>query len=136
MKAVYLNRMGITQWQLRNPAVSNAFFQVHLKNAAGKTVGVMTAEIDSAVSIEPQEQLLRKIAEAITVHYDCQRCEQPEFFDEKYQFIIFLGKKIVFDAKKAGQVICANTLSELIHHASMKKTLWTEIKKWRDLFNE
>lgn len=100
MRSTYLNRMGITQWQLRNAPASDAFFRVKLNNAAGQVVGVMIAEIDSAVSIESQEQLLRKIAEAITVNYDCQHCELTDLDDEKYQFIILLGTKIVFDEKK------------------------------------
>lgn len=136
MRSTYLNRMGITQWRLRSGADSAVLFQVQLKNTVGKTVGVIIATIDSAVSMESQEQLLCKIAEAIAVHYDYCRCESPDLFNEKYQFIIFLGKKMVFDVKKAEHVICANALSELIHHAEMKKTLWAEIKKLRDLFNE
>src|SRR3990167_4720621 len=131
MRSTYLNRMGITQWKLRKAATLNAFFQVRLSNTAGKTVGMMMAEVDSAASIEWQEQLLCKIAEAITVHYECQRCESLDLSDEKYQFIIFFGMKIVFDEKKTEQIICTNALSELIHHAELKKILWAEIKKLR-----
>lgn len=136
MRTDYLNRMGITQWRLRDTAVADAFFQVQLKDTAGKTVGVMIAEIDLSLSIESQEQLLRKIAEAMSVNYDCHYCESLDFPSQQYQFIICLGKKIFFDKEKSRQVICANALSELMQDASMKKTLWAEVKKLRDLFNE
>ncbi len=136
MRSIYLNRLGITEWRLREAIAGEAFFQVQLKNAQGKRVGVIIAETDSVVSLESQAQLLRKIAEAITAHYDFSHCESPDFFQEKYRFIIFLGKKVGFDSEKTAQIISSHTLSELTHHASMKKTLWSEIKKLRDLFNE
>jgi hypothetical protein len=92
MKTAYLDRMGIVAWRLRHDISTDTFFQVELKNGASAALGMIIAEIDSTVSVESQAQLLHKIAEAITVHYDCCQTECPHILDKKYRFIIFLGK--------------------------------------------
>jgi DNA polymerase III psi subunit len=124
--------MGITQWQLRNTVSLGGFFQVRLTNGAGKTLGVMIAQINEIVSVASQEQLLRKIADAITVNYDVHQCESSNVADEKYHFIIQLGGEVNPDAR----IIHSHSLSEMICYPEKKKLLWVDIKKLRELFNE
>jgi DNA polymerase III psi subunit len=124
--------MGITQWQLRNAAASAGFYHVRFRNQAEKTVGLMIAEINNTVSVVSQEQLLCKIAEAITTNYDIHQCESSNIGNDKYHFIIQLGGEVNFDLHS----IHSHSLFDMICYPEKKKLLWIEIKKLRELFNE
>lgn len=127
MKKVYLERMGIIDWQLRDNNKSTAdFFYCQIKDTLGKVVGVIVADISSDIWVNEQENLLKKIAEALSPHYVFVHDISIESND---QFAILLGNNSCKQyATLCNTVIQAHSLAELIQTVAYKKALWAEIK--------
>jgi DNA polymerase III psi subunit len=133
MRSVYLSRMGIVEWELRHAAVAEPFFEVKLNNAAGKKVGVIIAEIDAAGDDHQQRELLSKIAQAITPHFDLHKIEASSVAIDHSLFFIVLGKNRQIQAQSP-HTIFSSSLSQLLVDPDLKKNLWSDIKKIRELF--
>lgn len=140
MRSVYLKRMGINEWVLRDDVTpshaQDLFFQVLLKNANGKTLGFIVAEIDPLVDVDIQSDLLCKIAGAMTPTYDCLQSDLVDFSPSSDCFVIGLGAVGHLDLKEITSVIRSNSLSNLLANPDQKKALWGQIKSLRDLFHE
>lgn len=133
MRSVYLSRMGIVEWELRHAAVAAQCFEVTLNNAAGKKVGVIVAEIDVTGDEHQQRELLSKIAHAITPHFDLHQIDASSVVIDHSLFFIVLGKNSQMKTPSP-QTIFSSSLSQLLVDPDLKKNLWSDIKKIRELF--
>jgi DNA polymerase III psi subunit len=135
MKKVYLERMGITQWRLRNPGEKNNPVVLALKNTAREVIGVIIADIDASKNREAQEILLTKMAEAITPFAE----KTDHFPQKKLSFAIVLGKSSedFFNQAKihVEKIIRSHRPIDLIENPLYKKELWENIKSLRELFH-
>lgn len=139
-KKNYLEKMGVTTWHLREKNPAENYFCVMLNNAAGKAVGMLLADCDKTVSIDEQEKLLQKIAQALTSNIVEVRLIEFRAAEAHFKFIILLGdqiKKIIKKNKLAitpdCQIIESYSLKEFIQNAEHKKALWSAIKPLCDL---
>ena len=137
MKNIYLQRMGITTWRLRDqPTHAVNYFSYQLNNAAGKPLGVLFADAidDSRISLSEQENLVQNIVAALTPHFTNAMNENHKH----YLFAILLGnhaKKMFLEREsKVECMISHDALIQFIQNTERKKALWTEIKPLRDLF--
>lgn len=143
MRNTYLDRMGITVWQLRQHNQAD-FFYYALNNTQGKIIGIIVADRDShqAVSMVDQENLLQKICDALTVYVkkDISLSMIENLFFEPIDCVILLGQRaqklLDMNVKKIRQVIRSYSLSDLIHDTEHKKSLWTQLKPCVALFHE
>ena len=117
----YLARMGIVRWHLR---VRKARQTRHciLKNAAGKVVGLMVADIDETISVIDQENLLQKIALALTPFFSFDDADLANH----YEFVILLGS--VNCEVRSKRIVKSFSLVELMRNTEYKKTLWRDMK--------
>lgn len=134
-----LQLMGITPWRLRKQQGDEHYFFCELNNTAGKAVGLIIADIDSKNTLSEQENLLQKIAQALTPHSQCKiifEISLDAIKKNNYAFIIFLGDKIkkINSDKLNCRVIESFSLIDLSQNVEHKKQLWTEIKLLCDLF--
>lgn len=139
----HLQRMGITEWRLREGDGADKYFRVTLNNAAGKAVGLIVADVDQEVALTEQEALLQKIAQALTPHFEIEMMLSISWdMIEKnnYTMIIFLGdniKKIkkTNSKKLTCEMVTSFSLVDLLQQGDHKKQLWSEIKRLRDAFS-
>lgn len=134
----YLQRMGITEWRLRENTEDNDYFIVTLNNAAGKTVGLMLADVDNNTAIAEQAELLQKIAKALTPYSDYKifpAFPADKIENNEYRFMIILGDtlKKMHASQPTCQLVESFSLVDLLHNENHKKQLWTEIKPLREL---
>lgn len=142
MKNNCLESMGIVVWRLRESmAVSNTYFCCYISSATGKSQGLLLADKDNAMSASEQENLLKKMAGALTTgKIDIKIITQDDvahcLSSTSFSFLIFLGekiKKIKVDLKKSNtRIIYSFSLSYLLHHTEDKKIVWSDIKPLRD----
>ncbi|MCX7124885.1 MAG: hypothetical protein NTU49_03865 [Gammaproteobacteria bacterium] len=122
MKNNYLQHMGITVWQLRKNENNQcaSYFYVIFKNAAGKPVGVMLADIDDKIALSEQEDLLRKIASALN-------STEAGFTMTREE-----GRKPV--CEQTMNFSLDISLSDLLKNPESKKKLWEEMKLLKKYF--
>ena len=135
----YLQRMGITEWRLRDGDGTDACFKVTLNNAAGKTVGLIVADMDQETAFMEQEALLQKIAQALTPHFEIEIMSSISWDTiekNNYTMIIVLGdtNKKTNLKKLTCQIVTSFSLVDLLQQSDHKKQLWSEIKRLRDGF--
>lgn len=135
MKKIYLERMGITQWCLRDNIKKNYPIVLALKNTAQNVIGVVIADIDETKDSAAQESLLTKMAEAIApVVEKTDHLPETTLF-----FVIALGEssESFFDQTKihAEKIIRSHAPIRMIENPAYKKQLWEDIKPLRELFH-
>lgn len=136
MKNRLLDKMGITQWFLRERSVNSSCFCVRLNSADGRLIGLLLADKDDQVLQHEQESTLQKIADALSPHSQCEiifDLSQDLIKKNNAQFFISLGdqvSKIKFD----GTHIQSYSLKNLMSNTEYKKQLWQQIKPLCDLF--
>ena len=137
MKNTYLQRMGITAWQLRDQAAESridlpVFFCCHLRNDSNEIVGVILADVDQAGCLDDQQNLLKKIAHALAPVVDIKSVsDMTELFLAPYQYAVFLGDRVSHwceNKSVAMQTIQSVSLSILQKDAAAKKSLWMQLK--------
>lgn len=141
MRSTYLDRMGITVWQLRQHNQAE-FFYYALNNKQGKTMGIIVADRDATQSVSPmdQENLLQKICDTLTTHVKrgISLSAIENLFFEPIDCVILLGdraqKLLDMNTKKVRHVIRSYSLADLIHDTEHKKTLWAQIKPCVEFF--
>lgn len=141
MRNTYLDRMGITVWQLRQHNQTE-FFYYGLNNSHGKTIGIIVADRDTTQCVSPmdQESLLQKISETLTtnVKRSVSLSVIENLFFEPIDCVILLGdraqKLLDANTKKVRHVVRAHSLADLIHDAERKKALWAQIKPCVECF--
>ena len=132
----YLDKMGITVWQLRQNNAHKQYGRIKLMDMNNNLIGMIIADFDFAASQPDQENLLRKIGDILSAHSQYEMILPISVSeDEKKtaQFYILLGEhaqKIIC----TGRVIQSYSLVDLINNPEYKKQLWKQIKSLRDLF--
>lgn len=134
MKNTYLNRMGIQTWHLRDTVHASDCFYVTLCDASQQCMGCIVADLDAAVNIDVQKNLLQKIAEALTAHFSIIQTDSVETELRQCHFMILLGDDCKKYACKATCVVESYSLVGLLSDVEHKKALWTEIKSLRQFF--
>lgn len=134
MKNTYLKRMGIQTWHLRDAVHSSKYFQVMLRDASQKMIGIIIADLDDLIDCDAQKNLLQKIAEALTSQFSIAQANGVASELGDCHFVILLGENSKKNALRAKRVVESYSLTNLFSDVEHKKALWTEIKSLRQFF--
>lgn len=134
MKNTYLNHMGIQTWHLRDNAQTNHFFQVALRDASQKIIGLIIADLDDSIDCDEQKNLLQKIAEALTTYFSITQVDGIIEESINYQFAILIGDVAKKNSVKTDCIIYSPSLIDLMLSLDHKKKLWSDIKPLRSFF--
>lgn|SRR3990167_378992 len=130
-KINYLQKIGVTVWQLREKVIPH-FFCIELKNNSEKTTGLIVAEIENSDIISEKNQIafLEKMSGALAEYYFHRIISTEEIFSNNLDFIIFLGEKIPQNLMHShhAKIIKSTIISKLIHDVEKKRALWQVIK--------
>jgi len=136
VRNIYLQRMGITSWRLCHRAQTSAYFQCLLHSDQNEPIGMIFADIDDAISLSDQQQLLQKIAQSVAPNIilhtmTCSPLTSAEC--DRVRYVILLGKQANQWVSQNAEnnrfsVVRSVSLSALLKDPSHKKILWAQLK--------